>query len=53
MNRAFEDLMIKNGVITDRVSACGMDCYNAGANICQTEGRVVSAVWLISPADLL
>ena len=38
MNRAFEDLMIKNGVIEDRVSACGMDCYNAGANICQTEG---------------
>ncbi len=38
MNRAFEDLMIKNGVIKDRVSACGMDCYNAGANICQTEG---------------
>ena len=38
MNRAYEDLMIKNGVITDRVSACGMDCYNTGANICQTEG---------------
>ena len=38
MNRAFEELMIKNGVINDRVSACGMDCYNAGANICQTEG---------------
>ncbi|MBU4439634.1 MAG: HAMP domain-containing protein, partial [Firmicutes bacterium] len=38
MNRAFEDLMIKNGVIKDRVSACGMDCFNAGANICQTEG---------------
>ena len=38
MNRAFEDLMIKNGVIKDRSSACGMDCYNAGASICQTEG---------------
>ncbi|WP_050738341.1 methyl-accepting chemotaxis protein [Acetobacterium bakii] len=38
MNRAFEELMIKNGVITDRVSACGMDCFNAGANICQTAG---------------
>ncbi|MDD3306710.1 MAG: methyl-accepting chemotaxis protein [Acetobacterium sp.] len=38
MNHAFEALMIKNGVIKDRVSACGMDCYNAGANICQTEG---------------
>jgi methyl-accepting chemotaxis protein len=38
MNHAFENLMIKNGVIEDRVSACGMDCYNAGANICQTEG---------------
>ncbi|MBI4857380.1 MAG: HAMP domain-containing protein [Acetobacterium woodii] len=38
MNHAFENLMIANGVIKDRVSACGMDCYNAGANICQTEG---------------
>ncbi|WP_084504888.1 methyl-accepting chemotaxis protein [Acetobacterium malicum] len=38
MNKAFEDMMIANGVITDRASGCGMDCYNAGASICQTEG---------------
>nr|WP_320026194.1 methyl-accepting chemotaxis protein [uncultured Acetobacterium sp.] len=38
MNHAFEELMIENGVIQDRVSACGMDCYNAGASICQTQG---------------
>jgi methyl-accepting chemotaxis protein len=38
MNRSFEELMIKNGVIKDRTSACGMDCYNANANICRTEG---------------
>ncbi|MBC3796043.1 methyl-accepting chemotaxis protein [Acetobacterium tundrae] len=38
MNKSFEDLMIANGVIKDRKSACGMDCYNAGASICQTEG---------------
>jgi methyl-accepting chemotaxis protein len=38
MNKPFEDLMIANGVISDRNAACGMDCYNAGANICKTEG---------------
>ncbi|MDD3305719.1 MAG: methyl-accepting chemotaxis protein [Acetobacterium sp.] len=38
MNKPFEDLMIANGVIKDRTSACGMDCYNANADICQTEG---------------
>jgi methyl-accepting chemotaxis protein len=38
MNKAFENMMINNNVIKDRASACGMDCYNAGANICQTEG---------------
>lgn len=38
MNHAFEDLMIANGVIVDRASACGMDCFNAGASICQTQG---------------
>lgn len=38
MNKPFEDLMIANGVIKDRNSACGMDCYNANANICRTEG---------------
>jgi len=38
MNKPFEDLMIANGVIKDRTSACGMDCYNANADICRTEG---------------
>ncbi|OFV70526.1 methyl-accepting chemotaxis protein [Acetobacterium wieringae] len=38
MNKPFEDLMIANGVIKDRNSACGMDCYNANADICRTEG---------------
>lgn len=37
MNRAFEDLMIENGVIKDRVSACGMDCHNSRTSICQTQ----------------
>jgi methyl-accepting chemotaxis protein len=37
MNRAFEELMVANGVIRDRQSACGMDCYNAGASICRTD----------------
>ena len=38
MNKPFEDLMIANHVIKDRTSACGMDCYNANADICRTEG---------------
>ncbi|KAF5090662.1 Methyl-accepting chemotaxis protein (MCP) signaling domain protein [anaerobic digester metagenome] len=38
MNRAFEDLMIANGVIKDRTSGYGLDCYNTGADICQTDG---------------
>ncbi|MBC3887788.1 HAMP domain-containing protein [Acetobacterium paludosum] len=38
MNKPFESLMIENKVITDRNSACGMDCYNAGATVCRTEG---------------
>jgi methyl-accepting chemotaxis protein len=38
MNKPFEDMMIANKVITDRDCGYGMDCYNAGANICQTEG---------------
>ncbi|MEA4806938.1 methyl-accepting chemotaxis protein [Acetobacterium wieringae] len=38
MNKPFEELMIANNVITDRTSACGMDCYNANADICRTEG---------------
>jgi methyl-accepting chemotaxis protein len=37
MNKPFEDFMITNGVINDRDSACGMDCYNANADICRTE----------------
>ncbi|OFV69733.1 methyl-accepting chemotaxis protein [Acetobacterium wieringae] len=38
MNHVFEELMIKNGVIKDRNSACGMDCFNAGTSICQSQG---------------
>ncbi|MBI4857499.1 MAG: HAMP domain-containing protein [Acetobacterium woodii] len=38
MNKAFEELMIDGKVIKDRKAAVGMDCHNAGANICQTEG---------------
>jgi len=38
MNKAFEDTMIRNNVLTDRKAGYGMDCYNAGADICQTEG---------------
>ncbi|MCG2729748.1 MAG: methyl-accepting chemotaxis protein [Acetobacterium sp.] len=38
LNKPFADLMIANGVIKDRNSACGMDCYNANADICRTEG---------------
>lgn len=46
MNRAYEDLMIKNGVITDRVSACGMDCYTMALTFVRPKAAV-SAVWLI------
>jgi len=38
MNKPFEDNMIAGNVIKDRDSARGMDCYNAGADICRTEG---------------
>jgi len=38
LNKAFSDLMIANGVIKNREAAYGMDCCNAGANICNTEG---------------
>ncbi|WKY43092.1 methyl-accepting chemotaxis protein [Eubacteriaceae bacterium ES2] len=38
MNAAFEDTMIRNNVIKNRQSGYGMDCYNANADICQTEG---------------
>jgi methyl-accepting chemotaxis protein len=37
MNRAFEKLMIEQGVCRERKDALGMDCTNAGANICNTE----------------
>ena len=36
MNKAFEKLMIDQGVTTDRKAACGKACSNAGANICNT-----------------
>ena len=38
MNKAFEKVMINQGVIKDRESAKGMDCYNANADICRTDG---------------
>ena len=38
MNKAFEKVMIDQKVIKDRDSSYGMDCYNANADICQTEG---------------
>ena len=38
MNKAFEKVMIEQGVIRDRESAKGMDCYNANADICKTDG---------------
>ena len=38
MNKPFEKNMIDGNVIKDRDSARGMDCYNAGADICRTEG---------------
>ncbi|WP_160685019.1 methyl-accepting chemotaxis protein [Clostridium sp. C2-6-12] len=37
MNKAFEKLMIEQGVIRDRKSGCGLACSHAGANICNTE----------------
>ncbi|HYH04774.1 MAG TPA: methyl-accepting chemotaxis protein [Bacillota bacterium] len=37
MNRAFEKLMVEQGVCKERKSSYGMDCSNAGANICNTE----------------
>ena len=38
MNKAFEQVMIDQGVIKDRESAKGMDCYHANADICKTDG---------------
>ncbi|WKY47363.1 methyl-accepting chemotaxis protein [Eubacteriaceae bacterium ES3] len=37
MNKSFEDFLVNNGAIQDRESAKGMDCWHAGAEICQTE----------------
>jgi methyl-accepting chemotaxis protein len=37
MNAAFENFLVSNGAIKDRKSAVGMDCWHAGADICQTE----------------
>ncbi len=37
-NTAFENVMIGQGVVASREEAYGMACYNAGANICNTEG---------------
>ena len=37
-NKAFEKVMIDGGVVKNRDQAYGMDCYNANADICRTEG---------------
>lgn len=37
MNKAFEKLMISNGVMKDRKSGYGMACSHAGASICNSE----------------
>lgn len=37
MNRAFENMILKNGKIKGRASAYGMLCENAGASICGTD----------------
>lgn len=37
MNKAFENLMIGQGVVKDRKSGYGRACSNAGANICNTQ----------------
>ncbi|MFO0585048.1 MAG: methyl-accepting chemotaxis protein [Anaeromyxobacter sp.] len=38
MNTAFEKLMIQEKRVVNRTKAVGMDCSNANANICNTEG---------------
>jgi len=38
LNKPFEKLLVEAGQITDRVSALGMPCCNAAANICNTDG---------------
>lgn len=37
LNKAFEKLMVDQGVIKDRKSGYGRPCCSAGANICNTE----------------
>ena len=37
-NTAFEKVMVEQGVVKNREEAYGMDCWHAGANICNTEG---------------
>ncbi|TQD27558.1 methyl-accepting chemotaxis protein [Methanolobus vulcani] len=37
LNKAFEELMVNQGVVTERCQAKGMPCSSAGANICNTE----------------
>ena len=37
LNKAFEKLMVANGIVRSRADAPGMPCSSAGANICKTE----------------
>jgi len=37
MNKAFEEVLLKNKVIKDRKSAYGLPCHTANATICKTE----------------
>ena len=37
MNKAFEKLMIEQGVVRERKDGYGRQCSNAGANICNTQ----------------
>lgn len=37
LNRAFEKLLQKNGIVTDRHAAVGLACSKAGATICNTD----------------
>lgn len=36
LNKPFEQLMVKNGIIRDRKDSCGRPCSSAAANICNT-----------------
>ncbi|RQW86747.1 MAG: hypothetical protein EHM79_09160 [Geobacter sp.] len=38
LNKPFEKLLVEAGQIKDRVSALGLPCSNAAANICNNEG---------------